>query len=100
MSNATVPRNATRVRLELPATDDTVVRRALEYGIRRAIGDPAAVVNWYAAADGEDLVITVKQAHGTWWTMMPSSFAEMIGGYSGTSTLRWNDSEPPAAVDD
>lgn len=100
MSNAPLPRNANRVRLELPEVDHAIVQRALEYGIRHAIGDQAAVVTWYSAGDGEDFVITVKQEAGTWWTMMPASFAEMIGGYSGTSTLRWRDSEPPKAVDD
>jgi hypothetical protein len=99
MTPQTLPRNATRVTLELPEIDHAVVQRALERGIRHATRDPAAVVSWYPADDGEDFVIIVKQEHATWWTMMPSGFAEMIGGYLGTSTLRWHDSEPPKAVD-
>ena len=99
MGNATLPRNATRVRLELPEVDHTVVQRELERGIRAAIGDPAAVVGWYSTGDGEDFIITVKQEHVTWWARMPGGFAEMIGGYSCTSTVRWRDGEPPRAVD-
>jgi hypothetical protein len=98
--SATMTQNVTRVRLDLPESDPAVVQRALERGIRMAVGDPAAVVDWYQADDGEDYVITVKQEHATWWTMMPASFAEMIGGYQGTSTLRWHDSKPPKALDD
>jgi hypothetical protein len=100
VSNEALPRNANRVRLELPAVDHAIVQRALERGIRSATGDPSAAIGWYPTDDGEDFVIIVKQEHATWWTMMPSGFAEMIGGYSGTTTLRWHDSEPPRAVDD
>jgi hypothetical protein len=95
-----MPRNATRVRLELPALDYAAVQSALERGIRTAIGDPAAVIDWYPVDDEGDYVITVKQVHGTWWTSMPSAFAEMIGGYYGVSTMRWRDDKPPAADDE
>jgi hypothetical protein len=95
-----VPRTATRVRLVLPELDHAVVQRALEHGIRHAIEDPAAVVDWYPADGGEGAVITVKQQHATWWTMMPAGFFEMIGGYFGTTALRWRDDEPPEALDD
>jgi hypothetical protein len=64
-----LPRNATRVRLVLDPVADSVVQRALERSIRHAIGDPAAVVGYCSTDDGEDLVITVKQEHGTWWTI-------------------------------
>jgi hypothetical protein len=95
-----LPRNATRVRLTLPEVDNAVVQRALEQGIRTAIGDPSAVIGWYSTADGEDLVVTVKQEAGEWWAMMPDSFAEMLGGYQGTATLRWREDEAPKAIDD
>jgi hypothetical protein len=98
-----LPRDATRVRLVIDPVAGHVVQAALELGIRRAVGDPKAVIGYYSAAsgeDGEDLVITVRQAHGSWWAMMPAGFAEAIGGYTGTTTIRWRDSEPPKAVDD
>lgn len=95
-TTAGVPRNATRVRLELPEIADHVVKSALESAIRHAIGDQAAVVDWYHV--GEDgAVITVTQEHASWWTMMPSAFFEQIGGYFGTSVLRWRDDKPPEA---
>lgn len=100
MTATPLPRDATRVRLVIGPVTDHVVQAALELGIRRAIGDPEAVVGYYSAASGEDLVITVRQAHGTWWAMMPAGFAEAIGGYTGTTTIRWRDSAPPKAVDD
>ena len=83
-----------------PRTPAMSCRAALEHGIRQSIDDPAAVVSWYPVDDEGDYVIVVKQAHATWWTSMPSSFAEMIGGYYGTTTLRWRDDEPPKADDD
>lgn len=98
MSAQPLPRDATRLRVLLPSRAGT--ERAIERAVRDSVGDPNAEVRWYQADVEGDLVIVVKQAHGTWWAPMPDSLAEKLGDFWGTFTLRWSDSEPPAEVEE
>lgn len=97
MNTSTLPRNATQIRVHLPGRED--VERAIESAIQLAIGDYDAKVTYRLVNEEGDMVIVVKQAHGTWWARMPDSLAETLHDFDGSYTLRWHEDEPPAKVE-
>ena len=98
MTAATLPRNATRIRVHLPSRHD--VEREIESAVRLGIGDPEAKVSIRLADEEGDFVIVVRQAAGTWWADMPESLAERLSDFDGNFALRWHDDEPPAEVEE